>query len=75
MDRTVTALAQRLTDDGQAEIRLQAAQALYNFGPDAKGAIPQLVSKVNDLATFAIRKTTVRALSRADAGKWSMPGW
>src|SRR5437870_2674797 len=67
MDRTVTALAQRLTDDGQAEIRLQAAQALYNFGPDAKGAIPQLVSKVNDLATFAIRKTTVRALSRAAA--------
>ena len=64
-EKAAAALARRLSEDGQAIVRLHAAAALGRLDLDARPAIPQLVQAAKDPAAWEIRRAAVYALGRA----------
>jgi HEAT repeat protein len=65
------ALIQRMNEDSQGIVRLYAAYVLGTMGSAARDAIPALVNRSKDLASYEIRKICVTALAEigADDGK------
>ena len=63
-NEAVKALGRLLTTDPQAIVRLQAAVALGNLGPAARGALPQMRTALRDASnSWAVRRAVALALS------------
>jgi HEAT repeat protein len=60
-DDAVRAL-RALLNDSESYVRYQAAIALGRYGPDAKAAIPYLLSKLGDSKNWEVRRACAQAL-------------
>jgi len=72
LTESVTLLT-RLLRDNERIVRYRAAEALGYFGPDAKGAIPDLLYTARDPATWETRQAAVYALGAVAADKKNGP--
>ncbi len=72
MSKAVTELAKRL-EDPQGIVRYHAAMMLSTLDKDARPAIPALVNRAKDPASYEIRKAVVFALGRAGAADDKTP--
>lgn len=68
----VTALT-RLLDNTQGIVRLQAATALGNLGPNARPAVGRLAVLIRDVNSWEIRKAAAFALGRAGLDERTYP--
>ncbi len=68
-------LLTRMLGDSQAIVRYRAAQAIANFGPEARGAVPELMRLLRDARYFEVRQTGALALAKvvADPGAPAPP--
>jgi HEAT repeat protein len=72
MKRAVSALT-RLVSDPQSIVRFYAATALGRLGDDARPAIPELVFRCKDAASWEIRRAAAYALGKAGQATRSDP--
>ena len=61
--KAVSALCISLNKDVQAVVRFHSANALGTFGPNAREAIPALVTQLKDVASWEIRRAVIGALA------------
>jgi HEAT repeat protein len=63
LEAGVKALGRLLANDSQAIVRLQAAVALGNIGPDAEAALPQITGAIRDTYnSWEVRRIATAAL-------------
>lgn len=61
--RDAVVILRRLCKDEQAMVRVRAAQALSQLGPEARNALPEMIGVAQDRDTWEARQAGVQALA------------